>query len=59
FMNPSFGGYAGVVYYDVQTKTLVIAYVTLGPISNAETNNAVPIGKEIASMLVPDRPPAI
>lgn len=59
FMNPSFGGYAGVVYYDVQTKTLVIAYVTLGPTSNAETNNAVPIGKEIASMLVPNRPPAI
>ncbi|MCA1695084.1 MAG: beta-lactamase family protein, partial [Actinobacteria bacterium] len=59
FMNPAYGGYHGVVYYDMQTKTLVIAYVTLGPTSNAETDNAVPMGKEIASMLVPDRPPAI
>jgi D-alanyl-D-alanine carboxypeptidase len=59
FMNPAFGGYAGVVYYDMQTKTLVIVYVTLGATSNAETNNAVPMGKEIASMLVPVRPPAI
>lgn len=59
FMNPSYGGYHGVVYYDTQTKTLVIAYVTLGPTSNSDTNNAVPMGKEIASMLVPERPPAI
>ncbi len=59
FMNPAYGGYHGVVYYDTQTKTLVIAYVTLGPTSNAETDNALPIGKEIASMLVPDRPPTV
>lgn len=59
FMNPSFGGYNGVVYYDLQTKTLVIAYATLGPTSNSNTNNVVAMGKEIASMLVPDRPPAI
>jgi D-alanyl-D-alanine carboxypeptidase len=58
-MNPAYGGYHGVVYYDIQTKTLVIAYVTLGPTSNAETDNALPMGKEIASMLVPDRPPAV
>jgi D-alanyl-D-alanine carboxypeptidase len=59
FMNPSFGGYNGVVYYDLHTKTLVIAYATLGPTSNSDTNNVVAMGKEIASMLVPDRPPAI
>ena len=59
FMNPAYGGYHGVVYYDTQTKTLVIAYVTLGPTSNANTDNALPLGKEIATMLVPDRPPAV
>jgi D-alanyl-D-alanine carboxypeptidase len=59
FMNPSYGGYHGVVYYDTQTQTLVIAYVTLGPTSNANTDNALPLGKEIATMLVPDRPPQV
>jgi D-alanyl-D-alanine carboxypeptidase len=59
FMNPAYGGYHGVVYYDTVTKTLVIAYVTLGPTSNANTDNALPLGKEIATMLVPDRPPQI
>jgi D-alanyl-D-alanine carboxypeptidase len=59
FMNPAYGGYHGVVYYDTRTKTLVIAYVTLGPTSDANTDNALPMGKEIATMLVPDRPPQI
>lgn len=59
FMNPAYGGYHGVVYYDARTKTLVVAYVTLGPTSNAETDNALPMGKAIATMLVPDRPPPV
>lgn len=59
FMNPAYGGYHGVVYYDTVTKTLVIAYVTLGPTSNANVDNALPLGKEIATMLVPDRPPQV
>ena len=59
FMDPSYGGYHGVVYYDTQSRTLVIAYVTLGPTSNAEADNALPLGKEIATMLVPDRPPPV
>jgi D-alanyl-D-alanine carboxypeptidase len=59
FMNPAYGGYHGVVYYDTVTKTLVIAYVTLGPTSNAGTDNALPLGKEIATLLVPDRPPPV
>ena len=59
FMNPAYGGYHGVVYYDTRTKTLVIAYVTLGPKSDAATDDALPLGKEIATLLVPDRPPQI
>ncbi|GIF45646.1 D-alanyl-D-alanine carboxypeptidase [Asanoa ferruginea] len=59
FMDPSYGGYHGVVYYDTQTQTLVIAYVTLGPTSDASTDNALPLGKEIASALVPDNPPQV
>jgi D-alanyl-D-alanine carboxypeptidase len=59
FMDPSYGGYHGVVYYDTRTRTLVVAYVTLGPTSDASTDNALPLGKEIATMLVPDRPPQV
>ncbi|GAA1853228.1 serine hydrolase domain-containing protein [Asanoa iriomotensis] len=59
FMNPAYGGYHGVVYYDTQTQTLVIAYVTLGPTSDANTDNALPLGKEIATLLVPNNPPQI
>lgn len=59
FMNPAYGGYHGVVYYDTRTKTLVVAYVTLGPKSNADVDNALPLGKKIATMLVPDRPPQV
>lgn len=59
FMNPAYGGYHGVVYFDTRTRTLVVAYVTLGPTSDADTDNALPLGKEIATMLVPDRPPAV
>lgn len=59
FMNPAYAGYNGVVYYDTQTQTLVIAYVTLGPTSNANTDNALSLGKEIATLLVPDRPPQV
>ncbi|MDI1462886.1 serine hydrolase domain-containing protein [Catellatospora sp. KI3] len=59
FMNPAYGGYHGVVYYDTVSKTLVVAYVTLGPTSDANVDNALPLGKEIATMLVPDRPPQV
>ncbi|MEV4539866.1 serine hydrolase domain-containing protein [Asanoa sp. NPDC049518] len=59
FMNPAYAGYDGVVYYDTKTQTLVIAYVTLGPKSNANTDNALSPGKEIATLLVPDRPPGV
>jgi D-alanyl-D-alanine carboxypeptidase len=38
---------------------MAIAYVTLGQTSNATTDNALPLGKEIATMLVPDRPPQV
>jgi D-alanyl-D-alanine carboxypeptidase len=59
FMNPAYAGYDGVVYYDTTTQTLVIAYVTLGPASNANTDNALSLGREIATLLVPDRPPQV
>lgn len=57
FMNPSYGGYDGVAYYDTTTETTVVAYVTLGPNSDADRNNAVDAGRQIAALLVPDRPP--
>ncbi|WP_280451912.1 serine hydrolase domain-containing protein [Nocardia cyriacigeorgica] len=57
FMNPSYGGYDGVAYYDTTTGTTVVAYVTLGPNSDANRNNAVDVGRQIAAQLVPDRPP--
>ncbi|TLF55049.1 serine hydrolase domain-containing protein [Nocardia cyriacigeorgica] len=57
FMNPSYGGYDGVAYYDTTTETTVVAYVTLGPNSDANRNNAVDVGRQIAAQLVPDRPP--
>ncbi|MDG4825600.1 serine hydrolase [Asanoa sp. WMMD1127] len=59
FMNPAYGGYHGVVYYDTQTRTLVVAYVTLGPTSDADVDNALPLGREIATLLVPDNPPQV
>ncbi|SNT63582.1 D-alanyl-D-alanine carboxypeptidase [Asanoa hainanensis] len=59
FMNPAYAGYDGVVYYDTKTQTLVVAYVTLGPKSNANTDNALSLGKEIATLLVPDCPPGV
>ncbi|MEV0716877.1 serine hydrolase domain-containing protein [Asanoa sp. NPDC050611] len=59
FMNPAYAGYDGVAYYDTRTRTLVIAYVTLGPTSNANTDNALSLGREIATLLVPDRPPGV
>ena len=59
FMNPAYAGYDGVAYYDTQTQTLVIAYVTLGPKSNAGTDNALSLGREIATLLVPDNPPHV
>ncbi|GIF62023.1 hypothetical protein Ais01nite_00580 [Asanoa ishikariensis] len=59
FMNPAYAGYDGVAYYDTKTQTLVIAYVTLGPKSNANTDNALSLGKEIATLLVPNNPPGV
>ncbi|MFD3745822.1 serine hydrolase domain-containing protein [Nocardia sp. NPDC058633] len=59
FMNPSYGGYDGVAFYDTKTETTVVVYATLGPSSDADNNNAVGIGTEIATLLVPDRPPAV
>lgn len=57
FMNPSYGGYDGVAYYDTTTDTTIVAYVTLGPRSDAARNNAVDAGRQIGTLLVPDRPP--
>ncbi|WP_336081077.1 serine hydrolase domain-containing protein [Nocardia sp. SSK8] len=59
FMNPSYGGYDGVAFYDTKSATTVIVYTTLGPSSDADKNNAVGIGTKIAELLVPDRPPAV
>ena len=57
FMNPSFGGYNGVVLYDNESKMTIIVYATLGPTANSDTNNAVPIGTAIGTLLQPDNPP--
>ncbi|AYJ48363.1 serine hydrolase domain-containing protein [Rhodococcus sp. P1Y] len=59
FMNPAFGGYNGVAMYDTDTKTTIVVYVTPGPTTNAETNNAVPIGNDIGALLLPDNPPKV
>ncbi|WP_280299457.1 serine hydrolase domain-containing protein [Nocardia neocaledoniensis] len=58
YMNPSYGGYDGVVLHDNRTDTTVIVYTTLGPTSPAD-NTAIPLGTAIATHLVPDRPPAV
>ena len=57
FMNPAFGGYNGVILYDNESKTTIIVYATLGPTANSDTNNAVPIGTAIGTLLLPDNPP--
>ncbi|MFD3702028.1 hypothetical protein ACFWUP_02665 [Nocardia sp. NPDC058658] len=36
-----------------------LASATLGPTSDSGQNHVVGIGKEIATLLVPDRPPAV
>jgi D-alanyl-D-alanine carboxypeptidase len=59
FMNPAFGGYNGVVFFDTTTKTSIVVYCTLGPKADANTDNAVPIGIAIGALLVPDRPPTV
>ncbi|MBC2644160.1 MULTISPECIES: serine hydrolase [unclassified Rhodococcus (in: high G+C Gram-positive bacteria)] len=59
YMNPAFGGYNGVAFYDTKTDTTIVVYCTLGPKANADTNNAVPIGTDIGTLLVPDRPPKV
>jgi D-alanyl-D-alanine carboxypeptidase len=59
FMNPAFGGYNGVVFYDTKTDTTIVVYGTLGPKADSDSNNAVPIGIEIGALLVPDRPPSV
>jgi D-alanyl-D-alanine carboxypeptidase len=58
-MNPSFGGYNGVVLYENESKTTIIVYATLGPTANADTNNAVPIGTAISTLLLPGKPLAL
>ena len=58
-MNPSFGGYNGVVLYENESKTTIIVYATLGPTANADANNAVPIGTAISTLLLPDKPVAL
>ncbi|MEV0333563.1 serine hydrolase domain-containing protein [Nocardia sp. NPDC050717] len=58
YMNPSYGGYDGVVLHDNRTDTTVIVYTTLGPTSPGD-NTAIPLGTAIATHLVPDRPPAL
>ncbi|MFJ2668270.1 serine hydrolase domain-containing protein [Nocardia fluminea] len=59
YMNPSYGGYDGVAFYDTKTETTVVVYDTLGPTSDSNQNNAVGIGTKIATLLVPERPPAV
>ncbi|MGW6620702.1 serine hydrolase domain-containing protein [Nocardia sp. NPDC055002] len=59
YMNPSYGGYDGAAFYDTKTETTVVVYDTLGPTSDSNQNNAVGIGTEIATLLVPERPPAV
>ncbi|MRH88066.1 serine hydrolase [Nocardia sp. SYP-A9097] len=59
FMNPSYGGYNGVAFYDSKTSTTVVVYGTLGPTADADKDNAIPIGAAIATLLVPDRPPPL
>lgn len=59
FMNPSFGGYNGVALYDTESKTTMVIYATLGPTSNADTNNTVPIASAIGALLLPDNPPKL
>jgi D-alanyl-D-alanine carboxypeptidase len=59
FMNPAFGGYNGVVFYDTLTKTTIVLYCSLGPKADANTDNAIPIGVELGKLLVPDRAPRI
>ncbi|WP_327141652.1 serine hydrolase domain-containing protein [Nocardia sp. NBC_01327] len=57
FMNPAYGGYNGVAFYDTETATTIVVYATLGPTADADKNNALPIGAAIATLLVPNRPP--
>ena len=52
-------GYNGVAFYDTKTDTTIVVYCTLGPKANSDTNNAVPIGKDIGALLLPDRPPNV
>ncbi|MFT7021775.1 MAG: D-alanyl-D-alanine carboxypeptidase [Rhodococcus sp. (in: high G+C Gram-positive bacteria)] len=59
FMNPAFGGYNGVAFYETGSKTTIVVYVTPGPTTNSDINNAVPIGNDIAALLLPDNPPKV
>lgn len=58
-MNPAYGGYNGVALYEPQTKTTIVIYATLGLTANPTPNNAVPIAKAIAAVVVPDNPPQV
>lgn len=57
-MNPSYGGYDGVALYYPPTKTAIVVYCTLGPTTDSNVNNAVPIGNAIGAVLEPDHPPS-
>lgn len=59
FMNPAFGGYNGVAFYDPKTKTTIVVYATLGPTADANVDNAIPIGTAIGTLVVPNHPPRI
>lgn len=37
----------------------MVIYATLGPTSNADTNNTVPIASAIGALLLPDNPPKL
>ncbi|MFE3053938.1 serine hydrolase domain-containing protein [Nocardia sp. NPDC059239] len=59
FMNPAYGGYNGIALYDTKSGTTIVVYATLGPTAKPGTDNAIPIGAAIATLLVPDRPPPL
>lgn len=59
-MNPAYGGYHGVAFYETKSKTLIIAYVTLGPkTANPNVDNALSIGNEIGKLVAPENPPNV
>lgn len=58
-MNPSFGGYNGIALYDTTSKTIIVVYVTPGPTTDTEVNNAAPIANRVGALLEPTNPPKV